>query len=169
MATSLLYIDGTKRLEVLDNFVNPGIIQINTGLQGLQGKAGPPGPPGPRGPRGRPAPPSTRVIYTSETLNLSEINHNLLLPTNASLIKASSSLNCSITGAVAASDNEMKVLINTTPYTISLITNSSDSALGNRFLFSTISISQYENVALLYDATINGWLLLNTTSSLGIA
>ena len=166
MATSLLYVDNTKRLEVLDNFVNPGIIQINTGLPGLQGKEGPPGPPGPRGPRGRPAPPSTRVIYTVDNIDLTTSNHNLSLPINASLIKLNSTTNCSITGAISSADHEMKLFVNTSQYTISFIPNSSDSLVGNRFLLSSvIKIKQYENIALLYDVAMNGWLLLYTTST----
>lgn len=166
MATSLLYIDNTKRLEVLDNFVNPGIIQINTGLPGLQGKDGPPGPPGPRGPRGRPAPPSSRTIYTADTVNLASINHNLIIPVNASLIKLNSSSDCSVTGAIAPSDHEMKLFINTSSYTISFVSNSGSSSAGNRFLLpTTIKIKQYENIALIYESSINGWLLLYTTSA----
>lgn len=166
MATSLLYVDGTKRLEVIDNFVSPGIIQINTGLPGLQGKDGPPGPPGPRGPRGRPAPPSSRVIYTTDTISLvGETNHNLFIPANASLIKLKCTTESSITGAIPAADNEMKLFINTSPYSISFISNSDNSLEGNRFLCSTIKIKQYENIALLYDVSSNGWLLLSTTAT----
>lgn len=129
------------------------------GATGVQGAIGPQGATGATGPQGATGPANTAATYAVSAQAPSASQNNLDV-SGAPVVRLSPSAAVSITGLLAGTDGQVKIVYNASSFNVTLSHNSASSSVGNRFFAYNAAdyvLAANCGVTITYDSTSGYW------------